>query len=180
LNLDHSADDFVDVVFSVTPITTVVEGVSLVDVSTSGGGKLEGPDGVVGLLEVGADGEDFFNKIFNTQDVVLGEGSRNNLVGSDGDSLLVDLKVTSLVEQLGDGLSVRVTVGDIRVDVLKHVKGGLVYSNESGVVDLSKSEESEDSLRSGVDVVDTSDSDNKEKLGFSRDKEGVAGSGLSS
>jgi len=168
------------VVLSVTPITTVVERVSLVDVSTSGGGKLEGPDGVVGFLEVGTDSEDFFNKVFNTQNVVLGEGSGDNLVGSDGDSLLVDLQVTSLVEQLGDGLSVRVTVGDVRVDVLKHVKSGLVNSNESGVVNLSKSEESEDSLGSGVDVVDTSDSDDEEKLGFSRDKEGVAGSGLSS
>jgi len=81
---------------------------------------------------------------------------------------------------LGDGLSVWVTISDVWVDVLKHVKSSLVDSKENGVVNLSKSEESQDSLGSWVNVVNTSNSDNKENLGFSWNQEGVAGSGLSS
>lgn len=41
--------------------------------TTSGVGELEGPEEVGGLLEVGADGENFVNQILDGDDAVLSE-----------------------------------------------------------------------------------------------------------
>ena len=134
-------------------------------------GKAQLPDGVVGDLEVGSNVGDFFNEIFNGEDVLLSKDGLDDLVGSNWDSLTLDLHVSSLVKELGDGLSVWVTIvkvtfrtlnfqmflpiGDIRVNMLKHVAGGLVDSDEGSVVDLSESEESQDSLDSWSEAVNT-------------------------
>ena len=134
-------------------------------------GKAQLPDGVVGDLEVGTNVSDFFNEIFNGEDVLLSKDGLDDLVGSNWDSLTLDLHVSSLVKELGDGLSVWVTIvkvtfrtlnfqmflpiGDIRVNMLKHVAGGLVDSDEGSVVDLSESEESQDSLDSWSEAVNT-------------------------
>lgn len=48
-----------------------------------------------------------------------------------------------------------IPVSDIRVDMLEHIESSLVDSDESGIVDLSESEESEDSLDSWGKAVDT-------------------------
>jgi len=45
--------------------------------------------------------------------------------------------------------------GDEGEDLLEHVKGGLVDSEESTVVELSESEESQDSLDFRVELVNT-------------------------
>ena len=58
------------------------------------------------LLEVGAGGEDLVDEVFDGEDVVLAKGLLNDLVVGEGDSLLVDLAVTALVNQLADGLEV--------------------------------------------------------------------------
>jgi len=44
--------------------------------------------------------------------------------------LTLGLDVSSLVKELGNGLSVRISVSDIRVDVLEHVESGLVDSDK--------------------------------------------------
>jgi len=107
---------------------------SLVVESTLGGGKLEGPQEVVGLLEMGSDIVDFVDQIFNADDSVLTKSLFNNFVGSNGDSLLVDLTETSLVDQVGDSVSSGETESDIRFDLLDHVKSSSVDSDEGSVV----------------------------------------------
>jgi len=104
------------VVFSVSPVTTLVEWVSFVDESTLWVGELEWPDSVVDLLEVGSYAKDLLNEVFNTDNLVLLllfwvgfelsgttgllvlNGGLNNVVGGDWNSLAVDLHVSSLVE----------------------------------------------------------------------------------
>jgi len=120
--------------FSVTPVTTLLEGVSLVAESTLGGAKLEGPEEVVGFLEVLSDSVDFVDQIFNTDDVELTKSLLDDFIGGNGDSLLVDLTETSLVDQIGDGVSGGISESDIRFDLLDHVKSSSVNSDEDGLV----------------------------------------------
>ena len=58
---------------------------------------------------------------------------------------MVDFPESSLKDELLDGLSGRISESDIRFDFSDEVGGGLVDSNESTVVKLTKSQESEDS-----------------------------------
>jgi len=152
---------------------------SLVAESTLGGAQLERPQEVVGILEVSSDIVDLVDQVFNTDDIVLSKSLFNNFVGGDGDSLLVDLSVSSLVDHVGDSMSGGESESDIRLDLLDHVEGGSVNSDKGGVVDLSESQQLEDLFDLRSQIVDTSDSDDKEDLGFSRDIEGSFSSGLS-
>lgn len=133
-NLKHVSDQLVDGFFSVTPVTTLLEGVSLVAESTLGGAELEGPHEVVSFLEVGTDSVKLVDQILNTDDTELSEGLLNDLVGGKRNSLLVDLTETSLVDQVGDGVSGGVSESDVRLDLLDHVKSSSVDSDEDGVV----------------------------------------------
>jgi len=110
---------------------------------------------------------------------VLSEALFNNEVGIDGDSLLVDLSVSSLVDHVGDSVSGGISESNIRLDLLDHVEGGSVNSDKGGIVDLSESQQLKDLSDLRSQIVDTSDSDDKDDLGFSRDVEGSFSSGLS-
>lgn len=123
--------------------------------ATSGVGELEGPEEVVGLLEVGANGVDLVDQILNTDDAVLAEVLLDDLVVGDGNALLVDLSVTALVDELTDALEVGVTVGDVGVDDGQHLLGSLGKANEGAVVDLEQTEELQDLAGLGRDLVDT-------------------------
>jgi len=120
--------------FSATPVSALLEGMSLVAESTLGGSELERPQEVVGLLEVRADSVKFGDQVFDTDDAELTEGLLNDFIAGDGDSLLVDLTVTSLVDQVRDGMSGGEAESDVRFDLLDHVKSSSVDSDEGGVV----------------------------------------------
>ena len=155
-NLVHLADEGVDVLLTVTIVTTLNEVLELALVeATSGVGELEGPEEVVGLLEVGANGVDLVDQILNTDDAVLAEVLLDDLVVGDGNALLVDLSVTALVDELTDALEVGVTVGDVGVDDGQHLLGSLGKANEGAVVDLEQTEELQDLAGLGRDLVDT-------------------------
>jgi len=166
--------------FSVTPVTTLLEGVSLVTETTLGGFELEGPQEVVGFLEMGSDSVDFVDQIFDADDAELTKGLFNDEIAGDGDSLLVDLTETSLVDQVRDGVSSGISEGDIRFDLLDHVKSSSVNSDEDTVVDLSKSEQLEDLSDLRSQIVNTSDSDHKDDSRFSGNVERTGSSSLSS
>lgn len=123
--------------------------------ATSGGGELEGPEEVVSLLEVGANGEDLVDQVLDGGDTELLEILLNDLVVGDGDALLVDLGIPALVDKLTDGLQVGVTVGDERLDNLQHLAGGLGKADEDTIVDLEKTEELEGLALLWVNLVDT-------------------------
>ena len=58
------------------------------------------------LLEVGASSEDLVYEIFDGEDVVLAESLLDDAVVRERDTLLVNLAVAALVDQLANGLQV--------------------------------------------------------------------------
>lgn len=168
--LVHGLNELVDVLLTVAGVTANDEVAAELAVPPHvvGGGELEGPQEVVGLLEVGADGVDLVDQVLNALDAVLAKSSLNDRVVVEGNALAVNLGVTALVDELADGLQVGVAIGDIGLDKLKHLQGSLVQTNEDTVVDLEKTEELHDLAGLGGDVVDTADTDNEHKLGLGR------------
>lgn len=152
---EHSVDELVDEFLSVAPGTTVLVGVSLGSEALLGAVELEGPQEVVGNLEVSADGGDFVDEVLNAGNADLGEGVLDDLVVGQRDSGAVDLAVASLVDELADGGDGGVSVGHVGLNSSDHVHGGLVQSHEHTVVELSESQELEDLFASGVQLVDT-------------------------
>jgi len=153
---------------------------SLVVEATLGRVQLEIPEEVVGFLEVRATSNNLIDKLFNRIDLVLAKSLDNDFIASKRDSLLVNLSKASLVNQIGDNLSGGVTESNIRFNLLNHVKGSSVNSEEGGVVNLSKSEQSQDLSDFRRKIVNTSDSYNKSDLSFSRNIERTLSSSLSS
>jgi len=171
-------DELVDLVLTVSALTTLDEVDGLLALETTVGvGESKWPQEVVDLLEVGANSEDLVDNIFHTDDSVLSEGSLNDRVVVDGDSLTVDLGVSTLVDKLTGGLQVGVTPGNVWGDPLEHLEGSLVELNESSGVDLGETEQLEDLSWLGGKLVDTLDTDNESKSGLSWDVEGVVGLG---
>jgi hypothetical protein len=156
INLVHLADEGVDSLLTVAKVTTLDEVLELAGTeATSGVAELEGPQEVGGLLEVGANGEDLVDEILNADDAVLAEGGLNDGVVGQGNTLLLDLSVSTLVDKLLDGLQVGVTVGDPGLDDLEHLSDGLGDLQEDTVVDLEKTEQLEDLAGLRGHLVDT-------------------------
>jgi hypothetical protein len=86
--------------------------------------KLEWPEKIARLLKVRSDGGDLVNQVFYADDAELAQIVFNQLVVGEGDALLVDLAVAPLVDELADGLEVRVAVGDVWVDDGEHLLRG--------------------------------------------------------
>lgn len=171
-NLVHLADETVDVLLTVTSVTTLDVVLELASAETTVGvGQLEGPEEVVGLLEVGADSVDLVDQILHADDAELAEVLLDDLVVGEGSALLVDLSVTTLVEKLADGLKVGVTVGNVGVDNGQHLLGSLGEANESTRVDLEQTQELEDLAGLGSNLVDTLDTDNEDELGLTLNEE---------
>lgn len=172
LHLVHLSDEGVDVLLTVTSVTTLDVVLELAGAeATSGVGELEGPEEVVGLLEVGANSVDLVDQILHADNAVLAEGLLNDLVVGKRDTLLVDLSVTTLVDELTDTFEVGVTVSDVGVDDGQHLLGGLGETDEGTVVDLDQTEKLQDLARLRSNLVDTLDTDNEGQLGLVRDVE---------
>jgi hypothetical protein len=88
-----------------------------------------------------------------------------------GDTLAVDLSVTTLVDQLADGLKVGLSVSNPGLDNAEHLDGSLGKLDEDSVVDLKKTEQLEDLAGLGGNLVDTLDTDNEDDLGLGSDEE---------
>lgn len=172
--LVHLPDELVDEVLAVTEVTALDEVLELAGAETTGGGgQLEWPEEVGGLLEVGADGEDLVDQVLDGSDAELLEAVLDDVVGGDGNALLVDLGVTALVDKLTDGLQVGVSVRNEGLDNLQHLAGGLGEADEDSIVDLEETEELEGLALLGVDLVDTLDTDDEDEAGLGGDEEGV-------
>merc|ERR1719278_2000613 len=132
--------------------------------SSSGVVKLEGPQEVAGVLEVGSDGEDLVNEVLDTDDAILAKVLLNDVVGRDWSSVTVHLDESALVDQLTNRLQVRSSPGDLRFADAQHVQGGLVQLDEHAVVDLAQTEQLKSFLHLGGDLVDTTDSHDEGEL----------------
>lgn len=170
--LVHLADETVDVLLTVTGVTTLDVVLELASAETTVGvGQLEGPEEVVGLLEVGANSVDLVDQILHTDNAELAEVLLDDLVVGEGSALLVDLSVTTLVQKLADGLEVGVTVGNVGVDDGQHLLGSLGETDESTRVDLEQTQELEDLAGLGSNLVDTLDTHNEDELGLTLNEE---------
>ena len=123
--------------------------------STSRVAQLEGPEEVAGLLEVGSDSEDLVNQVFHADNAVLAQLLLNEGVLGKRDALLVDLAVTTLVDEFTNRLEVGIAVSDEGLDNLQHLRGGFSQAHKDAVVDLEKAEELKSLALLGVNLVDT-------------------------
>lgn len=176
-NLVHAANEVVDLLLTVTEVTSLSEVLTLLNISTKRRAELEGPEEVIGLLEVGSASIDLVNKIFHADNSELSELLSNDGVISEGNTLLVNLAETALVNEVGNGLEVGGTISDIGLDHADHGESGVVKLNERTVVDLSKAKKLKDLLGSGRDGVDTADANDEGdlRLGFDEEVSGVLG-----
>lgn len=86
--------------------------------TSSWAGELEGPQEVRSLLEVGTDSVDLVNKVFHANDPIFAQILLNDLVVCNGDTLLVDLPVTALVNQLTNSLQRWIAISNVGFDDL--------------------------------------------------------------
>jgi hypothetical protein len=98
------------------------------------GVKLEWPKEVVGFLEFWSDSDNLVNKILNTVDTMSSKGSSDNAVIGEWNSLSIDLTISSLVDEVGDGGLGWITISDEWLNNSKHVPGTLVEFDESSVM----------------------------------------------
>ena len=117
--------------------------------------QLEGPQEVVGLLELGAAGDNLVDEVLDAVDAVLAQGTGDDAVVGQGQSSSLDGAVASLVDEVGDGLSGGVAVSDPRLDHFDHVPGGLVQLHKHSIVQLSQSQQLQDLLGLGGELADT-------------------------
>lgn len=145
--------------------------------SSSGRRKLEWPQEVVCLLEVRAHSEDLMDKILSADDAMGAQGSLNDRVVGESNASLVDLTEPTLVDELTHSLKVGVSVGDIGLNLLQHVHGGLVHADEDTSVDATEAEKLKDLLGLGGNAVKTADTDHKDDLCLGLNEETVLGLG---
>jgi hypothetical protein len=117
--------------------------------------QLEGPEEVAGLLEVWSDSEDLVNQVFHADNAVLAQLLLNESVLGKRDALLVDLAITTLVDEFTNRLKIRIAVGNEGFNDLQHLRGGLSQAHKDAVVDLEKTEELKSLALLGVNLVDT-------------------------
>lgn len=159
VRLVHLSDQSVDVLFTITQIAALNEVLELSAVETTVGvGQLERPQEVAGLFEVGTNGEDLVNKIFHAYDSVLAKVLLDELIIGQRDTLLVDLPISTFVDELTDRLEVWVAVGDVWVYDRKHFLSSLGQTDENAIVDLEKAEQLENLSWLGSNLVDTEQS----------------------
>jgi len=101
----HVLNQLVNKLFSVTPISSSLEGMSLVRESSSWCMELEWPQKVVGLLEMRTNYINFVDQVLNAKNAMFSQDLLNNTVRCERNSLLVNFSVTSLVNQSPDSFS---------------------------------------------------------------------------
>ena len=92
-----------------------------------------------------ADSPDLVNQVLYTHDSVLSQNLLDDCVAGQRNSLLVNFSVTSLQDKLSDGLSGWVTKGNVWLNSSQKIHYGFVDSDESAIMQLSESQDSEDS-----------------------------------
>jgi len=171
VRLVHALNELVDELLAVAGISALGKVDSLVGEAAERGGQLERPEEVVGLLEVRPAGVDLMYQVLHADDVMLAQREVDDLVVSQRKSLLVDLAMTTLVQQLFDGLQGGSAIGNVRFHQTEHVAGGLVELDKNTVVHLSQSQQLEDLASLGSNSVDTANANDEGHLGLIRHKE---------
>ena len=90
------------------------------------------------MFKVRSDGEDFVDQVLHADNAVLAKRSLNDGVVGESDTLLFDLSISTLVDELSNSLEVGVTVCDPWLDDLQHLESSLSHANKDTVVDLEE------------------------------------------
>lgn len=77
------------------------------------------------------------DQVFHANDAKVAKGGLDYLVVRKGYSLAINLGKATLVDQLSDGLEIRIAVGDERLNQTKHLGGRVRQTNKDTVVDLN-------------------------------------------
>ena len=117
--------------------------------------QLKWPQEVTGLLEIWPHSNNLMDQVLHTDDAKFAQLLLDDLVIGEGYTLLVDLSVAALIDEVADGFNTGVAVGDIGFDYFEHFGSGFGEFDEDAVVDLEEAEELEDLARFGGDFVDT-------------------------
>ena len=80
------------------------------------------------------------NQILHTDDAKFAQVLLDDLVVGEGDSLLIDLSISALVDKIADRLDRGVTIGDVGFDYFEHFGSGFGEFDKDTVVDLEETE----------------------------------------
>lgn len=122
------------------------------------------PQEITGLFEVGTDGENFVNQIFNTNDVEFSKLLFDDLIVRKSYSLLADFTVTTLVDKLANRLEIGIAIGNVRLDETQHLHSGLGNLDKDTVANLTKTKKLQNFACLRRHLVNTFDADDKGKL----------------
>ncbi|GER26952.1 hypothetical protein STAS_02625, partial [Striga asiatica] len=113
-NLVHPPNEFINVIFPITGITTLNIMVPLLLQSTQRSLQLEWPQEVVSFLEVGSHSQNLMNKILHADNAMLAQSLLQN------NHMFVAI----------------LPISDIRLNPVQHVHCGFVYFQEDTIEDL--------------------------------------------
>lgn len=140
IHSNHFAEEIVDKVFAVTILTTFHEIFGLLSLeATVGVAQVEGPEERIGLLEGRADGEDFMDEVFNTNNSLGLKLVFDDLVRSYWDTLTINLGKTALVDEFFHRLKVGVAPSDVGTNEQKHFDRCIVKLDKSARINFSES-----------------------------------------
>lgn len=88
------------------------------------------------MLEVGSDSEDLVDQVLHADNAVLAQVGLNDRIIGEGDALLVDLSVATLVDEFTNRFQVGVAVSNPWLDDLEHLESCLGHANEDTIIDL--------------------------------------------
>lgn len=135
--LIHLLDQRVDLVLAVAEITALDEMLELAGPEATGGvAQLEGPEKIGGLLEIGADGIDLVDEIFDAHEAVLAQIILDKLVIGQGDPLLIDLAVATLVDEVAHRLDRGESIRNVRLHHFEHFRRRFRQPHEHAIIDL--------------------------------------------
>lgn len=117
--------------------------------------EIHTPQEVVGLLEVRAYSVDFVDEVLHANDTMLSKLLLDDGIVSDGDALLVDFSIATLVDELADSTERRAAVSNVGIDKLKHLLRRSRKLDKGAIVDLEQAKELHDLAGLGGDLVDT-------------------------
>ena len=117
--------------------------------------QLERPQEIARLLEIGPHGHNLMDQILDADDAEFAKVLLDDLVVGERDSLLVNLSIASLVDEVADALYRGIAVRDVGFDYFEHFGGGFGDFDKDAVVDLEETEELHDLAGFGGHLVDT-------------------------
>jgi hypothetical protein len=164
--LEHASNQCIDVLLTVPALAALHVVVELALHAALGALELEGPQKVVGSLEVLPHCNNLVNEVLHAHNALGAQNLLNDGVLREGHALLVELCKPALVNELAHRLEVGEAPCNVGCNQLKHGKGGLVELDKGAIVDLAQAEELKNAADLGGHAIDTTDAHNKGKLGL--------------